>query len=97
MRKIVFALVLLLVLVGCGAKEGRVLDKRWKPDLSYWGTQTSCSIINGKSRCTTSPHWHYNPPEYYLILEVPGGDVKDKRVNKKVYYKTNVGDYYREK
>lgn len=42
------------------------------------------------------PHWYYNPPQWYLILETPDGDVKEKNVKKKVYYKINVGDYYRE-
>lgn len=95
MRYVSAVLIFLLVLTGCGGpKEGRVLDKRWKPDLSYWGTQVSCS--GSPQRCSTVPHWYYNPPVWYLILETPDGDVKEKSVKKKVYYKINIGDYYTE-
>lgn len=97
MRRLVFLLVLLMALTGCGPKEGRVLDKRWKPDLSYWGTQTSCTSYNGRSRCTTNPHWYYVPAQWILILETPDGDVKEKNVKRKIYYKIKIGDYYKEK
>lgn len=97
MRYLSAILMCLLILTGCGPKEGEVIDKRWKPDLSYWGTQTTCTTVNNRSRCTTSPHWYYNPPVYYLILRTPEGKVKDKSVGRTTYYNTNVGDYYREK
>lgn len=97
MRRIVVFLVMLLLLAGCGPKEGKVLDKRWKPDLSYWGTQTSCTTINNRSTCTTTPHWYYVPAEWILILMTPEGKVKEKNVKKQVYYTINVGDYYKEK
>lgn len=91
-RFIAFLLIALLVLTGCGPKEGLVVDKVYKPDLSYWGVSTSCS----GTRCTTGPHWYYIPQEWNLFLEVPDGDVKIKHVKAKVYYKINLGDYYKE-
>jgi hypothetical protein len=96
MRRIVSAaalgLVFVLALAGCGPKEGDVLDKRWKPDLSYWAV--ACSTINGRTSC--GPHWFYVPAEYILVLETPDGDIKEKNVKRKVYYKINVGDHYKE-
>jgi hypothetical protein len=91
-RIIAFIAFLLIFIVGCGPKEGLVVDKIHKPDLSYWGTSVSCS----GTRCTTGPHWYYNPEEFKLVLETPDGDVKDKHVKKKIWYKTNIGDYYKE-
>lgn len=88
--------LILLVLTGCGPKEGLVLDKRFKPDLSYWGTQTTCTTTNGRQSCTTGPHWYYNPPQWILVLKTPEGKVKDKHVKQKVYYSINIGDYYKE-
>lgn len=85
-----------ILLAGCGPKEGLVLDKRWKPDLSYWGTETTCTGSGSSYRCTTGPHWYYNPPVWILILNTPEGDVKDKYVSQTKYYTINVGDYYKE-
>lgn len=96
-RFLIFLLVILLFLTGCGPKEGKVIDKRWKPDLSYWTTTTDCTGVGSQRRCYTRPYWNGIPAEYILTLEVPDGDIKDKHVSKKVYYKTNIGDYYREK
>jgi outer membrane biogenesis lipoprotein LolB len=97
MRRFVVLLALLAMLTGCGPKEGEVVDKRWKPDLSYWGTKTECTTINNRSRCTTSPHWYYNPAQYYLILRTPEGKVREKNVKRKVYDGISVGEYYRSK
>lgn len=98
MRRLLILVLAVLFLAGCGPKEGLVVDKHYKPDLSYWGTQTSCTTrANGTQSCTTGPHWYYNPPEYHLTLKTPEGDIKDKSVKKKIYYTINIGDYYREK
>lgn len=86
----------LLALAGCGPSEGDVLDKRWKPDLSYWGTMVSCSGTGKTLSCSTIPHWYYIPADYILILRVPSGDVQDKHVDRKSYYSINVGDHFKE-
>lgn len=85
-----------ILLAGCGPKEGLVLDKRWKPDLSYWGTRDVCSYTGNRPYCSTYPHWYSMPAEWILILKTPEGDVKDKYVSQTKYYTINVGDYYKE-
>lgn len=94
MKKIIVVAIFML-LVGCGPKEGLVIDKHWKPDMSYWDTHTTCTVTNGRQRCTTSPFWNHHPAEYHLILKTPEGKIKDKSVSKQIYYNINVGDYYR--
>lgn len=96
-RRIVFALIILFALAGCGPKEGLVVDKHYKPDLSYWGTQTSCSGTGRNQSCVTGPHWYYNPPVYTLVLQTPDGKIKNKDVKKQIYYTIKIGDYYKEK
>lgn len=95
-RFLALLFIILLLITGCGPKEGLVVDKRFKPDLSYWGTQTSCTTVNGRSRCTTSPHWYSNPAQWILVLKTPEGKIKDKHVRQQVYYTIEVGDYYKE-
>lgn len=97
MRKIIAAAVLaVLLLTGCGPKEGDVVDKRWKPDLSYWGVITQCTSYGNRTQCNTVPHWYYVPARYILILRVETGEIKDKDVRRSVYYSINVGDHYQE-
>lgn len=91
-RRLAMLILAILLLAGCGPKEGVVLDKIYKPDLSYWGTEVRC----GSNGCRPVNEWHWRPQEWKLILETSDGDVKEKKVNKKIYYKINVGDHYKE-
>ena len=101
------AILIALVLAGCGPSEGTVVQKEYRAAEWYWTIcyRTESTTINGKATTRSVPYncQQYRPASYELYLREDVGVASSREpeagwrsVGERVYMACEVGQYFRE-